>query len=854
MKKIYLLLLFFLPFLFSCAYFNTFYNAKYYFNKGYRATRNNRSQKLTSAEKNSYQKAIDKSEKLITLYPKSKYVDDALLILGQSHFYLKQYYKARERLLKLKEHFPDSRLTFDANLWLGRIAIAEEKYSEAETALNNLKYSTIPKRLRSDVHSSLGELYIHTKRFKQAIDEYENALKSGEKESKSDYYFTIAACFDSIGEYEKAKKYCEKSLKSAQTRDIRFQARFNIGLLEKKLGNYDNAIKIFERLLLDDSNKKFAGRLNLEIADCLALKKDIDGAIIVLEDITQEFKKKKEAAEAYYRLGEILEKQKRDYDKAAFNYGQVKIQFRASPYADSAEVKKRDILRMQALRQVIKMAVTGEKGEGVSIERDTNSIESDSLSVNAELDSLNTPDLQNRQNDNSTNNNIKDSNNARDTGRGMQPPVLEDERGLLPDDESIARRQVKKKQNRPAENPELSSFKKEEIDKNIYLLGELYFTRFSLIDSAVNRFGMLVKKFPNSIYTPKALYVLSHIYSDIYHDSAGADIYYRTLIDNYPATDFANYARKKLGLKVIPTKLDSARNLFQEGENALFDRNNAKEAFRIYEEVHERFPETEFAAKSFYIQGWICETVWDSLKRAVSIYDTLIARYPDTPYAADVKPKIVAVNEARKKAEAELERAKKEAEAKTDKVEHIKVKPDSLNKKTIADKDSTAAGQKEKILTKIKKEKDIPVKKGKTFLKRDEPVKNTDKKIRQKDSSDISKSKKVSPKVDSTKTVDVRTIKTDAYIVGGVDALSKNISIPEILKGSVPPVVVVQIFIDAKGEPKKTDLVGKEENSTLLAVISAAVRRTEFKPAITGGKPVSSWLTVRIPLKELSVE
>jgi len=129
MKKIYLLLLLFIPVIFSCAYFNTFYNAKYYFGKGTRATKKNISDKLSSEERASYKKAIEKSEKLITLYPKSKYVDDALLIMGESHFYLKQFYKAKERLLKLKEHFPDSKLSFDANLWLGKIAIAEEKYN-----------------------------------------------------------------------------------------------------------------------------------------------------------------------------------------------------------------------------------------------------------------------------------------------------------------------------------------------------------------------------------------------------------------------------------------------------------------------------------------------------------------------------------------------------------------------------------------------------------------------------------------------------------------------------------------------------------------------------------------------------
>jgi len=840
MKKIYLLLLLFIPVIFSCAYFNTFYNAKYYFGKGTRATKKNISDKLSSEERASYKKAIEKSEKLITLYPKSKYVDDALLIMGESHFYLKQFYKAKERLLKLKEHFPDSKLSFDANLWLGKIAIAEEKYNEAETSLNNLKYSTIPKRLRSSVHSSLGELYLHTGRFKQAIDEYKNALKSGEKEAESDYYFTISACFDSLGEFENAIKYCEKSLKTGQTREVRFQARFNIGVLKKKIGDYNSAIKIFERLLLNDFNKKHAGRLNLEIADCLALKGDVDGAVIALEDITQEFKKKKEAAEAYYRLGEILEKQKMDYDKAAFNYGQVKSQFRASAYADSAEIKKRDILRLQALRQVIKMAVTGEKGEGVSIEKDSTQFEADSLAAIAERDSTlkNGKELDSR--------NI----NSEDLSNGMRPPAAEDESSALLRDDEMRKKQAKKKPKRPAENPELSSFKKEELDKNIYLLGELYFTIFSLNDSAVNRFRMLLNKFPKSQYAPKALYVISYINSDIYHDSASADTCYQKLIEDYPATDFANYARKKLGMDVIPTKIDSVKSLFEKAEKILFEKNNAYEAFKIYDDVHKRFPGTEFDAKALYIQGWICETLWDSLRLATSIYDTLLVRYPDSPYSINVKPKIEAVNQAKKQAEAELEKAKRKAEAEAKKTEKSTDNAE-IFKNAAVHKDSASVLIKDKTLEKLEKEKEIPESKEKPALKKDESMQTLEKKIKYKElppqTPNIGKE---TPFTDSTGV----SVKTNAYVVGGIKALNKNISIPDVLKKSVPTIVVAQVFINIKGEPEKIELVGKEENSTLLAVISAAVRKTEFKPAVAMGKPVGSWLTLRIRLKELKIE
>lgn len=809
MKKIFLaaLILIFI----SCAYYNVFYNAKYYFNKGYKATQNNNSDKITTEERNNYQKAIDKSEKLIRLYPKSKYVDDALILLGKSYYYLGDMYRAKNNFNLLKENFPESKFLNEVIIWLARIAIYEKKYDIAETSLKNLKYGKLTKELMADVHSSLGKLYLNTKRFNDAVKEYTGALKYAEKDKKSGYYFTIAACYDSLQQYKEAKKYCEKSLKTANSRQERFNARFAIGELEKKLGNYDSAIKIFERLLLDESNKLRAGRINIKIAECLELKDDVDGAIITLEDITQEFKRKKESAEAYYKLGKIFEKEKRDYEKAVFNYGKVKKEYSSSPFADSAEVRKRDILRMQALKQVIRMAVTGESGEGVSVASD-NPAEEDSL-LTVSIDSVNTSDkgknsdlisgeqtnMQNRTN----------TENERSVDRAQRNPL--EQSGISTD---------KKKKKGPVENPELSNFKKEELDKNLYLLGEIYFTRFALMDSAINRFKNLIENFPDSDYSPKALYVLSYILSEVYKDTANADTCYRRIINKYPKSDYANYAREKLGMAPVATRIDSAEAVFLEAEKYLFDKNDPETAYNLYKKIFKKFPDTDFAAKSLFIRGWICETVWDSLDLAAAVYDTLTINYPETEYATSVKVKL-----------AEYRRGK-EQEAKP-KDQPVKAPEDSVNTE-IKNKGDSFKNQSEKPENYKQK-----TTKEKTEIKQPVKKKNIDIKARLNSEKNEARTSKVVNDLQNK----------DAEIKGGISALKNNISIPEMLMNSVPRVIVVQIYINEKGKAEKVELASKQENETLLAVIRAAVRKTEFKPSLIAGKPIASWLTVRIPLK-----
>jgi len=53
----------------SCAYFNTFYNARRYFKEGEKARLENVGESLPSSAKNAYQSVIDKSILILNKYP-----------------------------------------------------------------------------------------------------------------------------------------------------------------------------------------------------------------------------------------------------------------------------------------------------------------------------------------------------------------------------------------------------------------------------------------------------------------------------------------------------------------------------------------------------------------------------------------------------------------------------------------------------------------------------------------------------------------------------------------------------------------------------------------------------------------
>ena len=135
----------------QCAYFNTFYNAKRYYKLAYHETLRNRTDRLTASEKTNYGKAIEKANKLIRLYPQSKYVDDALLLSGKAFYFQKEYHQAIRKLTDLQKSYPESELFTEATLWIAKSNLELENFSRAENSFQTLLESDLSKRQQGEV-------------------------------------------------------------------------------------------------------------------------------------------------------------------------------------------------------------------------------------------------------------------------------------------------------------------------------------------------------------------------------------------------------------------------------------------------------------------------------------------------------------------------------------------------------------------------------------------------------------------------------------------------------------------------------------------------------------------------------
>jgi outer membrane protein assembly factor BamD (BamD/ComL family) len=118
----------------GCAYFNTFYSAK----KNFEAAELARVQSAEDPEGRAnagqaalYDKAIEGATKVVLTYSKSKWVDDAILLIGRSLLAKGDYAGAQRKFAELEANFPTSDLMGDAVYWSAVAADRDRRPNEA---------------------------------------------------------------------------------------------------------------------------------------------------------------------------------------------------------------------------------------------------------------------------------------------------------------------------------------------------------------------------------------------------------------------------------------------------------------------------------------------------------------------------------------------------------------------------------------------------------------------------------------------------------------------------------------------------------------------------------------------------
>ena len=290
----------------SCAYYNTFYNAKKYYKMGREESDKNFSTLISNAEIKNYNLTVEKCESVLVKFPNSRYVDDALLLMSKAQFYLGDYQKSKINLEELVRRFPESNLKDEALLWTGRSVWKLGQFTSAESGITSVLNSTDDRKLLSVGNEMLADIYRDRNDDENEIKYLRDVIQfSDDNQQKAETYYRIGLILIERNEFKEAINSFQKVEIQIPTPELLIKAKMESARALKHMGKTMEALDILQAMLDSDRYKKIKGEIQLEIAEIASLTGDVETAIEHYGAIAIIYSKSEVAMKAWYKLADL---------------------------------------------------------------------------------------------------------------------------------------------------------------------------------------------------------------------------------------------------------------------------------------------------------------------------------------------------------------------------------------------------------------------------------------------------------------------------------------------------------------------------------------------------------------------
>lgn len=577
----------------GCAYFNTYYNTKKLYKEALEENKRRRDEKPTSTEIQKYDKTIEKASKILQLHSDSKYVDDALLMIGECFFYKQEYVKALRKFDELTTNYPKSSLAPQAELWKARTHIERQDFPAAIAVLKDLLDEKKKGEVVDQAQYYLAELYFRQKDFAQAEELYDrSAKKVADAKTRSAAFMRLGDSRIQLKQYGTAAKAFDQAAKQSTEIDFKFKANLAMARALKQDQRYDLAMRKLNQMWSEYATHPDVSWVKYEIAMCTFLKGQREDAAEQLVFVTTNYKRTEASAAAYFSLGEFYQRQRMQYEKAKENYDKVRSENARTEYAQRAQERSKAIEELLKLKNSLKVLEL----QRLSLQSGTNAAALAQATV-AEASAKKT----------------KNRNTSIRRYPSKALAISNDPQKLAGD---IANHKIN--------------------------LAELYYYQLEMPDSAMWQYREVVEQFAETAAAPRALYALAFVLSE--QNAAQRDSLLEVVATQYPKTLHGTAARRRLGLPVL---IDSSAtslsdDKFSRAEKLWLLDKNPREALRMYQEYLSGQTDAERSSKSLYAIGWLYEHELRDSEQAYQTYKQLLEKYPNSAYSKKIGKKVSA--------------------------------------------------------------------------------------------------------------------------------------------------------------------------------------------------------------------
>ncbi len=637
-KNIFLLV--FLFFLAGCGiwgnfttYFNLYYNITHIFNDAESDILAQRTDlfspiipPINSATDQKLQSVIEKCSNLLQFKSESKYVDDALLILGKTFYYQQNYLKSERELQELLDTQKDSDLRLEAQLWLGKCQMK----LDVTTGLQTLE-SVIKEASNENENEILQSALIEEIKYKVTTNDYQGAIQSSQDFLKvsndnsidSKVAFELGKLYELVNDEESAAKAYGEVLNYSPSYDMEFNAKTAYGIALRKAGHKQEAFNIFDDMSSQDKYKDVFDQINFQKGVTLIDLGKYNDALNVLTVVDTTYKNTQYTGAARFEIGKLYENYLNNYDSAFAYYMKAKSILIPPEYLESLNKKNEKFKKYFDLKDAVRFDKTQ-----LAYSLNPHEFEKDSIAYVQMKDSIQQYNKSLQENSNINANQF--TQNANESRRTFDPSsVLTSQQSQL----------INILKSRPPERPVITADSiKNKIVFAEYELGNLFITDFNNPDSAYYYYSDILSNYPNSDYKSKTLFVLGNYYLEV-GDTSKADSLFNYIYDNYKNDRIVNAAANILNKPLIDFDYDPGKSIYVQAESEL-NKKNYYSSISQLNNIYNNYPKSQTAPKALYAEGWIFENIFNKPDSAVIFYDSLVAKYPRSEYAAKINPKL----------------------------------------------------------------------------------------------------------------------------------------------------------------------------------------------------------------------
>ena len=610
-------------------YFNLYYNTSTLFDEAETAVQKAQTDIFATTEPNvpasataSLTKVIEKCSKILQFNSESAFVDEALFMLGKSFYYQKNYLKALRKFQELIAKQSESEYAPETELWIVKTYFQLKNYSAADKLLTQV----IDKATAAEEDDLLTKAIIVKVKFEIAGEKYSDAVKSlrslvkvsddGEINAQAKYQ--EGELLVKLGEKEEAAAAFNEVGNYSPTFEIELDAKINYGKIIRSLGKEDEALELFLNLLSKDKNSTSFDILNFETGYTYLLKKKYDDALSYFGIVDTGFTNSTSAGQARFEMGYIYEKVFFNFDSASICYLKAQTAPSTEEYTPFIKNKASVFTKYEKLN-----TEQQENNQKLKYATDSTLFAKDSLEF-VIADSLAKIALSEDQPQN-----VQQQNSQQGRTRTF---------GSTKSNESTS---SDTKKGAPLKAPVRPNISADSINvllaKTKFDLGNLFYTDLDRPDSAFYYYNDLIEHYELKSQKPQVLYALANYY--LSRDSVKADSLLNYIYDNYRSESIVNAAAEILKKPKIDFKYDPAKDLYREAE-ILMQKDEVKSSLKKFLAIFEKYPVSEYAAKSLLAGGYLLEEKLKLMDSAAVVYDSLVTKYPKTAFAQQVSPKL----------------------------------------------------------------------------------------------------------------------------------------------------------------------------------------------------------------------